>query len=160
MSLFGYCLLFLIASVFLVGRFLIKEAGTHLKCPSCQGVLCTKDYSRFEVFDCPHCTCQFRGVHAEVSRRWLLIDWMNPFTAASFTNWDHTACPHCGIMVKLYFSWTHTGFDTPDTCRSCCNDLPTWEDDNGPKGIYNYINQHLKPTDQEQPEGQASAAKG
>lgn len=125
----------------------------HVKCPYCQGVVNTGEWTRFKVFECPHCEFNFRGLHATPSRRWLLWDWLNPFSVACFDNWDHTACPSCGWMIRIYRSDEHTGFDNPSTCSSCCRGLPTWEDDNGPRGIYEYLNWHLRPSPEDDIQG-------
>ena len=108
----------------------------HVKCPWCETIKNTGDWSRFKVFECDGCHRCFRGLHAEPARRWLLADWLNPFNVESFANWDHTACPNCGVMMRIYYSQTHTGFDNPSVCKACTREVPTWQSDCAPDGLY------------------------
>ena len=110
----------------------------HLKCPknACQHIFDTKDRTRFSLFKCEKCGFVFRGIHANPARRYYLFDWVNPFSTACFHNWDHTACPHCGVMLRINYSHEHTGFDGPSVCKACTRDLPTWESDHADGAVY------------------------
>ena len=77
-----------------------------------------------------------RGNPAYPARRYYLLDWLNPFSTACFHNWDHTACPHCGVMLRINYSYEHNGFDGPSVCKACTRDLPTWESDHADGGVY------------------------
>lgn len=117
-------------------KVLLEDRPMHLICPNCDDVFDTKNITRFSLFNCKKCGYHVRGIHCEPSRKWLAFDWVNPFSTASFDNWDHTACPFCGVMLRIYYSQDHTGFDGPSVCKACTRNLPTWESDHADGGPY------------------------
>lgn len=88
-----------------------------LICPKCSAKVNIKGSSRYRIFTCSNCSCEFRGIHADVSRLSLFVSQMIPFAGNAWEEYRETPCPHCRRIVY--------GPPWPTRCAECNASLPT-----------------------------------
>jgi len=109
----------------------------HISCPRCDKTINAKNYNLFQVWECPDCEWQFRGIHADQP---VFLNYIFEFIAPLYHG-DHindlADCPLCGATIKLRWIWSTSpgrsfgpfrrkGYNGPYVCHACRNPLP-WD---------------------------------